>query len=646
MEYEKCYVFQPEDEPPQKKRRLGASGLHKTWPSRRNHFNEAWKSLDEAFSVALSSVNEQNVSSIHGFLQNARAQDDDKLPTGFILLDPGSSSKSSLLESFLADESFTTRTIALESGAAPNLKTALKSINTAAMRSADASLDVEAVDDADEDEPVAVTGKSLRKPKGRRLLAYDLEILKEYTIQSNTSSLIIHLEDTEGFDGGVLSDLIEHLSYWCDRIPMILLMNVSTSIDMLERRLTRTARSKLRSRIFPAATCEEEFECLVRVLLHNESTVVLGPSIIRLAAQRQGDYLQDIALIKEGLKYALMCAYFANPLTMLLAQTGGSGKRSIPSDLAEALRIVPSFRAAIRDLLDSNDAHQARTLLTNDEALRSFASEQVQYGRAAIHRVFAVLDVLSLMQRHIPSTKGSPLATLYIQGLSGTLRGSASLRGLFLAMRKASLPNIEKVLETLEGLPDRAWQTASESELSELRRLIAASDATGTTSTAATASHTRVTADLVSRLCKTLEAEVDKCLIDPKTLPFHEVFLWDTTSPYREVFVPRPRQALERALSTPHDYLDCDCCGSGEDGDLSASQPATAILYSLYKESGALINVHDAWQAFQAVLGEDNDDTQTMALFQRSLAEMKHIGMVKNTRKRVDHIAKVAWPGL
>ncbi|KAI7647877.1 hypothetical protein KC318_g18310, partial [Hortaea werneckii] len=84
----------------------------------------------------------------------------------------------------------------------------------------------------------------------------------------------------------------------------------------------------------------------------------------------------------------------------------------------------------------------------------------------------------------------------------------------------------------------------------------------------------------------------------------------------------------------------------GEEATLAATQPATAVLYQLYLESGNLINASDLWQAFQAVMGDDADEQQSMALFQRALAELRALGMVKSTRKRVDHIAKVAWRGL
>jgi len=71
------------------------------------------------------------------------------------------------------------------------------------------------------------------------------------------------------------------------------------------------------------------------------------------------------------------------------------------------------------------------------------------------------------------------------------------------------------------------------------------------------------------------------------------------------------------------------------------------VLYQLYLESGTLINAFDLWSAFQAVIGDQYEDEQmTMALFFRSLAELKYMGMIKQSRKKTDHLAKLAWKGL
>lgn len=33
-------------------------------------------------------------------------------------------------------------------------------------------------------------------------------------------------------------------------------------------------------------------------------------------------------------------------------------------------------------------------------------------------------------------------------------------------------------------------------------------------------------------------------------------------------------------------------------------------------------------------------------LFERALAELKYLGLIKGTRKKTDHVAKAAWRGL
>ena len=158
----------------------------------------------------------------------------------------------------------------------------------------------------------------------------------------------------------------------------------------------------------------------------------------------------------------------------------------------------------------------------------------------------------------------------------------------------------------------------------------------------------------------------------------HEVFFYDFVSLHRDVFAPRARATVERALTRPVDYLGCACCeytqeekdAAGEDeGTMKSSHPPTSIVYQLYLEGGALINGFDLWSAFKGVIngeeangddddGDDDDDDDenekkekldeatVQALFYRSIAEMKLMGFVKQTRKRVDHLQKLAWKGL
>ncbi|KAH0143208.1 hypothetical protein KCU67_g13672, partial [Aureobasidium melanogenum] len=156
--------------------------------------------------------------------------------------------------------------------------------------------------------------------------------------------------------------------------------------------------------------------------------------------------------------------------------------------------------------------------------------------------------------------------------------------------------------------------------------------------------------DILRRFVEALETDFDVALINPKDLVFNEIFMYDLKSPHRDVFMPKPRAAIERALASPHDYLDCECCapdvGTGEENTLASTQPSTAILYQLYLEGGAMMNVADLRTAFVTILGDDQDEILTNALFQRSLAELRYLGLVRGTRKKADHVMKISWKGV
>ncbi|MCJ1310954.1 hypothetical protein MMC25_004623 [Agyrium rufum] len=198
---------------------------------------------------------------------------------------------------------------------------------------------------------------------------------------------------------------------------------------------------------------------------------------------------------------------------------------------------------------------------------------------------------------------------------------------------------------------------------------------------------------IVDRVDSALKAYFNTYLINPRDLPLSEILLVDSRQACREAFAPAPRYAVQRALATPHDYLACECCAPSNrnevDGGLSSlapTQPVTAVLYQLVGEAGALVNIGDLWAAFKAVLGsadtkkktarsgldamdedehvddegeeeeredEEEDDERRgqeeeriLALFYRAMAELRHLGMIKNSRKKIDHVAKTSWKGL
>lgn len=269
-----------------------------------------------------------------------------------------------------------------------------------------------------------------------------------------------------------------------------------------------------------------------------------------------------------------------------------------------------------------------------------------------------------------------PNSEVVILALSGGLADSNRMTNFFLHLKRANSELLQQLFDILIAATDGDTRRNIQDQQTDLATLIAEhTDVDGplrseediqnstrrttviakkielnrarTTLTKADAAYS----EILNRFIDTLQDYLTDRLIDPRTLPFNEVFLFDFKSPHRTVFTPRPRQAIERALSQPHDYLNCTCCRpeetDGTDSSLAATQPPTAILYQFYLESGQLINASDLRAAFVAVLGEKVEDEQVLAgVFQRSLAELSHLGFVKQTKKRPDHVVKQSWRGL
>ena len=129
-----------------------------------------------------------------------------------------------------------------------------------------------------------------------------------------------------------------------------------------------------------------------------------------------------------------------------------------------------------------------------------------------------------------------------------------------------------------------------------------------------------VYSQLVQKVHGALHSYFDATLRPVADVFLHEVFFYDLVSPHKDVFAPRARATVERALSRPVDYLGCECCelnedeeaaAAGEVGTMKRSHPPTSIAYQLYLEGGALINGFDLWNAFRSVLmGEDVEDDE------------------------------------
>jgi origin recognition complex subunit 3 len=321
-------------------------------------------------------------------------------------------------------------------------------------------------------------------------------------------------------------------------------------------------------------------------------------------------------------------------------------------------------------LVEDGQTQEVRNLLGDDAYLFAQAIKLAKSGQQSMQDIFQTVKFISLLLKDLNIAKKASISELSIRALSGELHDSPILEDTLAALKRLDSTKIEALIpyfpESVTNLPE------FQSIRNDFNALIQAhkgpeplrseydsqNAVIGTTIVQQRVKLNKGKANLpeeylkytniIDRAHTLLSAYFETTLRKPQDLPLHEAFLFDARNPIKEVFAPRPRFTTERALSNPFDYLISS--SQSPEGKISSKQPPTSILYKLYLESGALVNIHDLWQAFHAVFeseeGDQCDERMTMALFYRAISELRALGMLKHSRKKMDHAAKSAWMGL
>ena len=288
-----------------------------------------------------------------------------------------------------------------------------------------------------------------------------------------------------------------------------------------------------------------------------------------------------------------------------------------------------------------------------------------------LYALSQALEVIRVIYSFTPSTVNPTWSTLYIKAMSGELANSTVLRELSLSLKRISSDVLTAILDALapitlldlsevrgalaslvaSQISSQPLRSEHDQQHSTLRTTVVAQKVSLSKHQAALSSQDTEYSELLSQIDEQIRAFLAQSIIPPKEMILNEVFVFDSKGVCRDALGPFPRKAIERALGTPHDYLDCECC-EGEEG-LKASHPATALVYQLYLESGSIVNIADMWAAFQAITGSEKADEENdteheklLGLFYRSLAELRYLGLIKGSRKRKDHVTKIKWRGL
>ncbi|KAI6785930.1 Origin recognition complex subunit-like protein [Emericellopsis cladophorae] len=660
-DYQAAYIFDPENGEtpgrPSKKRRVSkqTKGASSTTEDsilgfvpllngaekpdfvklRAQLYRESWGKVENRIQDALRESNSVTLDQVATFVGEAKEAADDKIPSAFIITGSNLASQNLLFEQLSESLQAASKSkfVRLRSSEAVSLRAMLKKI-------------IREVTDANSDS----AGENLQMTNGqdirRQYLDYDLEALHAYIKTDPCEHIFVAFEDSEGFESGLLCDLIPLFNAWRSRVPFTLLFGVATSTELLQARLLKSVCQQIYGAQFDAVQSGSILETVFKIAVAAADVPVriAGP-LLRSMLERQQDQVAGIQSFVSSLKYAYMCHFYANALSPILAAPD-HGAPALQAEHVEALQYSSSFQIALEKVIAESDVSDVDDLsaffvqqvanLATDCGSRAAAQRQTWVSCAV--RGLEVLRAVSTGSTNFPQL----VIEIYRHGDEELRLGPSSE-----ADHAALLTRLTELTTELTLL-----QKEAESKGISLHSKYTGHNTTVRTTVIRQRVHlskdtmalseedkqmTRIVDDTIAAITANLD------VVPPNEVFLAESWLYDSKAPSRDVFVPRPRVVFERSLARPSDYLACECCQESHDG-VQPTLPTTSILYQMYLETGSLINVADLWTAFHAAVSkEEEDERKVLMLFYRALAELRALGFVKGSKRKADHVAKLKW---
>lgn len=99
-----------------------------------------------------------------------------------------------------------------------------------------------------------------------------------------------------------LDSMLIFLSSWNDRIPMVLLVGVATSLDLFQDKLSIATKRRIRAVQFDVVQIDTDSIFKQIVSLDQPNKLWLGPSLSRMILQRQSNTIQDLSFFIRNFK--------------------------------------------------------------------------------------------------------------------------------------------------------------------------------------------------------------------------------------------------------------------------------------------------------------------------------------------------------
>uniref|UniRef100_A0A803MP86 Origin of replication complex subunit 3 n=2 Tax=Chenopodium quinoa TaxID=63459 RepID=A0A803MP86_CHEQI len=502
----------------------------------------------------------------------------------------------------------------------------------------------------------------------------DMSILASwYCGQRESTPVVIIIEDMERCCASVLSNFILMLSKWVVKIPVIVVMGVTTTLYSPENLLSSNALLCLRTCKFVLGSPAQRMDAIAEaVLLRPCSRFNVGHKVAVFMKDYFSKHDGTLTSFIRSLKISCMLLFSSEPLSFLLKDLDAE------DDFQE---IWEEKHAFIQDIMLK---HSSQLSCRGENLIHAIGELKRLH-----QRWITVVKCLHEAGKH----QNVQLLDLYCDALdpdvhkSGTFyKHGRSLRNGCLSSQYDDSPQRPYIFKAVNKVRDLSPAALSEllnnwerhadgvceigDKVKELQVMMTAESKSSGSDLMYDSSSQKSDAPKDPKLWNSKAVVLIEWMLRDQmkpieSFPFHEILCFKIVDKLQTALLGDPRRRIQADLLELQKYLHCNCC-STRGSRLLPSLHDTSITYVLAQEHGDVINVHDWFQSFKAILVtpptkarskskhsstpkkkkdiNNLGEAAIQARFCKAVSELQVTGLLRMpTKRRPDFVQRVAF---
>lgn len=538
-------------------------------------------------------------------------------------------------------------------------------------------------------------------------LPFDLDIACEWfqqimksknqTISTTENKVIILFEDIDSMKVSLLNDLIKLLSKFSNRLPFKLIFNIGTSLKTFSKKFESEINHLLKIHTFKIEKENVIINRLVKDIILKDD-ILIGHDSLNLMLYRYENSIKNVEELLKTIKYLKMIFFYNQPLSIVGISIVKYGDFKLTKEYYKCLRMLPSFKNYIENLIAQNTKPSDIMILLNDDEylhnlLISAVNEFSNYISSLKDNFKFITEVL------IPYS--NVLNENYLKIYSKLISKESVVRNQFInslvvSLKKISFKQLEELLAEIYEFANTflSFRSLASSLKNKLNfddlRLFKPEEIDKITYKI----ELRKQMDI---LTSTLFTYLQASFKTPTEFLFNELFTANSVDLLKTTLFPKSRETLLDTLSDPEKYFN-DIIGDeidDEDGEgmlqelNSKINPIICELFHISRETTLNLNIYDFYQVFKYSLKQDeimkilnrildskddifekylNDEAKfkfiyqffndttitedskwdklTLVLFLQKCGELINLGLLKQIKRKGDSLEKCIWKGL